>query len=379
MEAETAIFLLGTLERGGSETKFVRLAGRLHDAGWPVHVAWLGGSEALLDELHPDVPRHALRREGSFSPRALMRLRKAAIKSGPGSVVCVNFFPMIYGWVLRRTARLPQLIASINTTDLRGTREARFMALYAPLLRRMDQVVFGSRRQQTQWQTEFRIRADACRVVYNGVDSRRYSPPTSHERDAARQRLGLASDALVFVSVAQLRPEKGHDHLINAFAGGGLPANRALLLVGDGVRREELQSQARRLGLADRVLFAGEQADVRPWLRAADVFVLASTAVETFSNAALEAAASGLPLVMTDIGGARELVGEQGYPWLVAPGDAGALESALTRLANEPGTLEQAGAAARARVLDRFTTRQMDTAWCDLLWPGVAAPRGAVA
>ncbi len=379
MAPETAIFLLGTLERGGSETKFVRLAGRLHDAGWPVHVAWLGGSEALLDELHPDVPRHALRRESSLSPGALMRLRKAGTSSKAGSIVCVNFFPMIYGWAFQRTTRLPQLLASINTTDLRGTREARFMALYAPLLRRMNHVVFGSKRQQAQWQNEFRIRPEACRVVYNGVDSVRYHPPAPLEREAARRRLGLAPDTLVFVSVAQLRPEKGHDHLIDAFAGDGLPSDRALILVGDGVRRADLQAQAQRLGLADRVIFAGEQADVRPWIHASDAFVLASTAVETFSNAALEAAASGLPLVMTDIGGARELVGEQGHQWLVPPGDVSALESVLTRLSRDAATLAQAGAAARSRVLERFTTRQMDTAWCELLWPGLVAARDAAA
>lgn len=369
MAPDPALFLLGTLERGGSETKFVRLAGRLHEAGLPVDVAWLGGSEALLDELHPGVPRHALRRERSLSPAALLRLRRVLTDRRTGSVVCVNFFPMIYGWAVRQTVRLPRLMASINTTDLRGTRESRFMALYAPLLRRMDQVVFGSSRQQDQWTKAFRIAPGNCRVVYNGVDSARYRPASSSERASHRRRLGLAPETIVFVSVAQLRPEKGHEHLIEAFASPGLPPDRALVLVGDGIRRGELEQQARAAGLADRVVFAGEQADVLPWLQAADVFVLASTAVETFSNAALEAAACGLALVMTDIGGARELVGPDGRDWLVPPGDVAAMEAALLGLALNPGRRGKAGETARQQVLEHFSTRQMDEAWRELLWP----------
>lgn len=369
MAPEPAVFLLGTLERGGSETKFVRLAGRLHEAGLPVHVAWLGGSEALLDELHLGVPRHALRREHSISPAALLRLRRILAGQRAGSVVCVNFFPMIYGWAARRTVRLSRLMASINTTDLRGTREARFMALYAPLMRRMDQVVFGSERQREQWTKAFRIDAGDCRVIYNGVDSQDFSPVSAAERLSLRERLGLGSQTVVFVSVAQMRPEKGHDHLIKAFSSSGLPHDRALLLVGDGVRRRALENEVRALGIDDRVIFAGEQADVRPWLRAADAFVLASTAVETFSNAALEAAATGLALLMTDVGGAREMVGNEGRGWLVPPGDVAAMERALILLASDPEGLREAGATARERVLERFSIRQMDQAWRELLWP----------
>ncbi len=379
MAPEPAVFLLGTLERGGSETKFVRLAGRLHDAGLPVHVAWLGGSEALLDELHPGVPRHALRRERSLSAAALLRLRRVLAGQRAGSVVCVNFFPMIYGWAARRTVRLPRLMASINTTDLRGTREARFMALYAPLMRRMDQVVFGSTRQRDQWVEAFRVVPGSCRVIYNGVDSSRYRPASDAERAGYRRRLGLGPDTVVFVCVAQLRPEKGHEHLIDAFSSAGLPDDRALLLVGDGVRRADLEGQVRRSGLEGRVIFAGEQADVRPWLGAADAFVLASTAVETFSNAALEGAASGLALVMTDIGGARELVGPDGRDWLVPPGDVAALEAALVGLASNPAALRRAGEMARERVLEQFSTAQMDRAWRDLLWPGAQSASGVAA
>jgi glycosyltransferase involved in cell wall biosynthesis len=379
MAPDPALFLLGTLERGGSETKFVRLAGRLHEAGLPVDLAWLGGSDALLDELHPGVPRHALRRERSLSPAALLRLRRVLSDRRAGSVVCVNFFPMIYGWAARQTIRLPRLVASINTTDLRGTRESRFMTLYAPLLRRMDQVVFGSSRQQDQWTKAFRVAPENCRVVYNGVDSARYRPASSSERASHRQRLGFAPDTIVFVSVAQLRPEKGHEHLIEAFASPSLPGNRALVLVGDGVRRSALEEQARAAGLESRVVFAGEQADVGPWLQAADAFVLASTAVETFSNAALEAAACGLALVMTDIGGARELVGPDGQDWLVPPGDVAAMEAALLGLATDPVKLGEAGEMARKRVLEHFSTRQMDDAWRELLWPDARPSAGIAA
>jgi glycosyltransferase involved in cell wall biosynthesis len=363
------LLLLGTLERGGSETKFVRLAGRLSAKGRNVHLSWLGGSEALLDELSPSVVRHPLERRGSLSPMALMRLNRVIRDIRPSSLVCVNFYPMIYGWASGVFRPSLKVIASINTTDLKGPRERRFMNLYAPLLRRMNQVVFGSTVQQSQWVRDFRLRPERCSVIYNGVDSERYHPADAEYRRAMRSSHGIPEDAVVLTSVAQLRPEKGHDVLVEAFSRIPVELNTYLLLVGDGARKGELESMIAAKGIAERVMLAGEQADVRPWLAMSDAFVLASTAVETFSNAALEAAASGLPLVMSDIGGARELVGADAHEWLTPPASVEALRERLVRIASDQEARAHLGAQARARVLGRFTTGQMDAAWGSVLWP----------
>ena len=88
---------------------------------------------------------------------------------------------------------------------------------------------------------------------------------------------------------------------------------------GDGPLREQLLRRAVELEIADRVHFIGEVEDVRPVLAAMDVFVLPSIAVESFSNAALEAMSMGRPVILSDIGGAREMIDDGVEGYVVSP------------------------------------------------------------
>jgi glycosyltransferase involved in cell wall biosynthesis len=102
--------------------------------------------------------------------------------------------------------------------------------------------------------------------------------------------------------------------------------------------------------------------------------------VETFSNAALEAAACGLPVVTTDIGGARELVEEGHTGYVVAPHDADALAAALGRLLDDPLRGRAMGEAGRRRVLEGFSFARMLEDWVEVIWspnPGRAAEAAA--
>ena len=377
----TAIFLLGTLGVGGSERKFVRLANALAGRGRPVHLAWLGGPETLLGEIEPDVAVSPLHRRGKYSLPALARLRRLLRRCRPCAVVNVNFYPLAYSVPARALVGSGiRLFASINTTDLPGTREARFMALYAPLLRHMDEVVFGAHAQAAAWQSAFRLDPRRLGVVHNGVDTERFKPPGEAERASARAALSLPAAVPVAVCVAQLRPEKAHMDLLDAFAGCGVGEAR-LVLAGDGPMRAALEAHVSRLGLGARVTFAGEVADVRPYLAAADLFVLSSVAVETFSNAALEAAASGLPVVLTDIGGARELV-EDGTTGLVVPrSDPAALAEALGSLFSDPVRCVRMGRSGRTRTVESFAFSRMLDDWTTLLWQdgAVTPPQRALA
>ena len=377
----TAIFLLGTLGVGGSERKFVRLANALAGRGRPVHLTWLGGPETLLDEIEPGVAVLPLRRRGKYSLPALARLLRLLRRSRPCAVVNVNFYPMVYSVPAKALGGSGiRLLASINTTDLPGTREARFMALYAPLLRRMDEVVFGAHAQAATWQSAFRLDARRLGVVHNGVDTERFKPPGEAERASARAALSLPAAAPVAVCVAQLRPEKAHMDLLDAFAGCGVGEAR-LVLAGDGPMRPALEAHVKSLGLGARVTFAGEVTDVRPYLAAANLFVLSSVAVETFSNAALEAAASGLPVVLTDVGGARELV-EDGITGLVVPrSDPAALAEALGCLFSDPVRCMRMGRSGRRRTVESFAFGRMLDDWTTLLWQdgAVTPPQRALA
>jgi glycosyltransferase involved in cell wall biosynthesis len=134
---------------------------------------------------------------------------------------------------------------------------------------------------------------------------------------------------------AALRPEKAHGDYLRAIAGlraRGTPARG--LIIGDGPQRPDVERQIQMLGLDRHVTITGMQNDVRPYIVACDVMTLTSHSVETFSLAALESMAMRKPVVMTDIGGAREQVEHGVNGLLYRHGDIDALITNLMELSN---------------------------------------------
>lgn len=188
---------------------------------------------------------------------------------------------------------------------------------------RMDLVVAVSNSVAEYLSDTYAYRDDRVAVIPNGWEGVP-RPPDSADR------------APTVVCVGNLRPEKGHDSLLRAFAKARETVTDAqLILVGDGPCAPSVRNLATGLGLDEAVTFAGAASDVWPWLARADVFAIASR-VETFGIAALEAHAAGLPVVATDVGGVAEVVrrGETGI--LLEPGDIDGMAKALAELLLSP-------------------------------------------
>jgi len=194
--------------------------------------------------------------------------------------------------------------------------------------------------------------------IPNGVDLDRFRPDPTARSAEARRRLGL-SPGLLLVYAGRLDLQKGLHTLIDAMHSSRVAASDArLLLLGDGPQRAELEHTVRHHGLATRVLFRGLVEDVAPYLCAGDIFAFPSMG-EGMPNALLEAMASGLPCVASDIGGCRDVIvhGETGL--LVPPGDAAALQEALETLLGAAAVRERLGAAARRDAVSRFGLERM--------------------
>ncbi len=164
--------------------------------------------------------------------------------------------------------------------------------------------------------------------IPTGIDLDRFKPGA---RDEARAALGLDREGALIGIVATLRSWKGHRYLFEAFAGLADRGAR-LVVVGDGPQREALEALAKELGIAGRVRFAGNQADVAPWMRALDLFCLPSYANEGVPQALMQAMACGLPVVSTPVGSIAEIVQDGDTGRLVPPEDAQALRAALEAL-----------------------------------------------
>lgn len=190
------------------------------------------------------------------------------------------------------------------------------------------------------------------KVIPNGIDVDHYL--RTGEKDALRNRLDLDPARRYVVIVARFHPVKDHATLIRAFARVAAQQDDVdLLLVGDGPLRPDLEAQIAGLGLQHRVRLTGVRRDVADWLKASDIFVLCSVS-EAASITLLEAMATGLPAVVTEVGGNPELV-RGGIDGLHVPrGDDGALAEALLALLVDERQRLKMGVNAAARVRREF-------------------------
>lgn len=235
-------------------------------------------------------------------------------------------------------------------------------------------------------------------VVSHGIDTQRLRPAEAEARAAARLELGLAPDAPVVGTVGNFTAKKDQATLLEAAARlvGEHPGLR-VVLVGSGPLEGELRSRARQLGLGDAVLFAGSRDDVFELLPAFDLFALSSR-FEGLPIALLEAMASGVPPVVTRVGGIPEVVtdGSDGRGGdtagvdgpdradgvLVEPGDPEALATALGKLLADPGRRAELGAraAGRAAAFDlAHAVRRIESVYDRALAGSAAGPTGPAA
>jgi glycosyltransferase involved in cell wall biosynthesis len=199
------------------------------------------------------------------------------------------------------------------------------------------------------------FRPEAVVSVPTGIDLTRYAPG---DRAQAKAGLGLDPAHPCIGIVATLRSWKGHRFLVDAFAGLKRQDAR-LLMVGDGPGRENLRAQVARLGLQERVLMPGNQAEVTPWLQALDVFVLPSYANEGVPQALMQAMAVGVPVISTPVGSIEELVRDDDTGLMVPPQDIAALRVAIERLLADPALGTRLAARASAWVRARYSRARM--------------------
>ena len=233
------------------------------------------------------------------------------------------------------------------------------------LHRHMDLVLGNSRAVVSELVTKEGCPENRVRLIYNGV--RLHTEDVT--REEARAALGLEKQCFVVTVVANLVPYKGHLGLIAALAGvsGQLPQGWTLLCAGrDDGSGPEIARAIQGTGLGQRIRLLGERFDVPLLLKASDLGVLAPTRNEGFSNAVLEFMASGLPVVVTDVGGNAEAVidGETGI--VVPPGDPAALGSAIVRLAYDPELRRSMGEKAKKRAAHEFSCTKSLDVYCAL-------------
>ena len=329
-------FIIDEIEawQGGTEQQFRKILNVLDKAEFQVNVYILRRTRAVVDEKLPyrvtiiaDHPQRAM---------AMCRSLVAHLRCEHPEIV-QTFFPdsNVYGTLAARFAGVPVIVNARRSLGYWQRWRDRILLKISN--RFVDRWQCNSRTVR-DWLCEHeRVPAESIDILPNVIDLTQFEPPGRHERNAARQLLRISDSALVITSVANLRPVKRLDTLVQAMKilAPEVPTVLALL-VGEGDCEAELRQEAERHGISAHLRFEGRQADVRPYLAAADIGVLTSSS-EGASNSLLEYMAMGLPAVVSDISANQGLVSEA----LFSSGDARDLASKILELLRDPKRRER--------------------------------------
>jgi glycosyltransferase involved in cell wall biosynthesis len=333
MKPWTLYFVVPHIDRvGGYERQSVALAQALLRRDLPLRI--LTDCPAHCLEMLPPPVRTCCHSITAASPVGVYSAFRQEFRTGPAVVhvhALYRFSALAILAALRQ--RIPVLLKLPSSTDVKTLFQPRrfSLRLFRPALQRIDRFICPSRQVAEELQSHLR-RKEAAVYVPNGVDTGRFAPASTEQRQSMRQKLGIPF-ANVILFVGRHVALKGADVLLRAFAQcrTGLPPNTGLVFVGDGDQKTHWQLLARDLGLETSVLFVGTQATPEEFYQAADGFTLPSLR-EGMPNTLLEAMASGLPCLASDTGGIRDVFGERFARQLVAPGDIAALAQRLPDL-----------------------------------------------
>ena len=361
MDPITSMHLLGSHELGGADRFFVRLVHALNRAGHPA-MAVLRRDSPVVQQLDAGVAQVHLPFASKWDLYTQWRVQRLIREHRPAVV-------QSYMGRATRLTRVPPGAPSVHVARLGG-------------FYRID----GYYEHADAWVGNTRAICD--HLVAHGLPPQRVfrignfveTPRTvsDTERAALRRQLALPDEALVVLALGRLLQKKGFIDLLEAFA--QLPPRheqRTLVLViaGDGVEAARLKAAAQRLGIAERVRWAGWQNDTAPWYGLADLFVCPSRH-EPLGNVILEAWTHRLPVVTTRNEGARELVSED-VDALTAPlQDPAGLADALRRaLALGPAGRARLAEAGHATVQQHHGEAAVVAAYL-ALYRDLAAARG---
>ncbi len=353
------------LAPGGLERQLVSVVNLLPPERFS-HVVYVAGwndeSEQLAAELRPGVE---IIRDDERGNAALPRRMAAAARSRGVDLIHVRGLSLLPDAVLAAEwlGDVPVVFSfhgfEHSTPEISGIRRK---VLRESALRAVDRWAVG-RTAVAAIAEVLNLPADSFGVVPNGVDLDWFEPAPAN-RTALRRTLGVPEDRHLFVTCGNIKPVKGHAILLDAIArfDATVRQRSTWIIAGRDYMDGQLHLQASRIARAD-IRFLGEVPDVRPWLQAADAFVLPSLS-EGFSNALLEAMACGCAIIATSTGGNLDAIETPSCGLLVEPGNAAELASGMEQLAQDATARAGFAREARARAA-AFSREAMLLAYAD--------------
>ncbi|MBN2374472.1 glycosyltransferase [bacterium] len=340
------LYLITGLDFGGTEASVMRLAAGIRQRGYDVCVCSIKRPGYIAGELS----RIGIRVESLFLPSnkcltypvffipAYIKWRKLLMKERPDILHSFLFQANMLAGITKRFQRgqgkAKAFISSVRCIEIEKPGWKIILDRWA--LNKSDLTLAVSHAVMRRYLDREHLRGGKVRVVYHGVESIFAEKQIDTSRE--RLKLGFCKEENIIGTVARLHRDKGVETLLEgaALAIKSQPGVRLkLLIIGDGPEKGRLSNMAKRLGIMDRVIFAGFQPDIIPWISSLDIFCLTSRE-EGMPQSLLEAMALGKPLIATNVGGVDEVVKDQISGLLVHPEDPEAVCRGILFLIKNP-------------------------------------------
>jgi glycosyltransferase involved in cell wall biosynthesis len=328
------LFLSTSMGMGGADSQLLAAARVMLSRGHDVIIVSLTSLGPMgLQARNVGIRTESLdMRRGFPDPRGLMRLARLVRAWRPDVVHSHMVHANLMARALRLIAPTPALVSTIHNIYEGGRLR---MAAYRLTNGLVDHMTIVSQAAADRFVANGIVPRELLTVVANGVDTDQIRMVPAGARESLRRSLGLERE-FVWLAIGRFEIAKDYPNMLRAF--GRVRAQRpqtVLLLVGRGSLQAETETLARELDLGGAVRFLGVRSDVPLVLSAADAYVM-SSAWEGMPMVLLEAAAAGLPIVATEVGGNHEVVVDEESGFLVPPRDSEALGSAMVRLSGLP-------------------------------------------
>jgi glycosyltransferase involved in cell wall biosynthesis len=300
---------------------------------------------------------------GYPDPRGMLRLVRLVKAWRPDVIHSHMVHANLMARLLRLFVRVPALVSTIHNVYEGGRLR---MAGYRLTNSLVDHMTIVSEAAADRFVGEGIVPRELLRVVPNGVDTDQFRNLPAGTRESLRKSFGVERE-FVWLAVGRFELAKDYPNMLRAFAKVREPHPGAvLLLVGRGSLQAETETLTRELGLDGAVRFLGVRSDVPEVMSMADGYVM-SSAWEGMPMVLLEAAAAGLPIVATTVGGNCEVVVDQESGFLVPPRDPEALGSAMVRLSGLPeGQRRSMGDRGREHIRTHYGLGRVAERWEEL-------------
>ena len=271
--------------------------------------------------------------------------------------------------MLRKQRQDVKVITTLHGTDITLVgQDPSFNAITKFSIERSDRLTAVSEYLRKETYNAFGCTACDVKVIHNFIDPDEYN----RERYAPTLKDQLGSNHPIFMHISNFRQVKRVRDIVGIFAKVNAEFPSRLVMIGDGPERVAAEDETRRLGVEASVSFLGKIDDIAPLLASADIFLLPSE-TESFGLSALEALASGVPVVCTRVGGLPEVVrdGETGF--LFDVGDVDGMARVSLDLLRDPERWQQMSKLAAADARARFSEEQIVTQYEHMYRTSLAA------